>query len=285
MGDRIRDARAVLLSLACAQASMVAVQDGAPAPQPDRAYVSVVDHSGQAVAGLTEQDFVVEVNGGPQLVLDARRTTEPVSVAFVVDVTPADLPYVRAAMRAIVARMTAAQTEIRASWVLPREPPAVFIGVSDPLSELSNVTTPVMNGYHVRPALLEAAKALQKEDSPRHVVFTVDRLARDQPDESYVQQVSAALRGSQSALWSVAIRTSVLDTEGRAERELQRIAKISGGLREVINSPVPLESVATKLTAMILSQYVLTYPSSRSQPREVRIGVKRSGVKVFAPAW
>jgi hypothetical protein len=247
-------------------------------------YVAVSDAEGKPAAGLGARDFVVEIDGHAVPVLEARPATEPLSVAFVVDASLSDVPYVRSTMKSVVSLLRSRDPRTRAAFVLSLKPPVTFVSVNDHGADFGLVTAPVINSYRLMPAILEATKALRQEDSPRRIVFTIDRLARGSDDESYVDQVGAALRKSRSALWGVAMRDA-LGGVSRAERDLWDVTKASGGVREPINDPIALEATASRVAGVILGQYAVSYTPPAAVARETRVGVKRPDVRVFAPGW
>lgn len=262
---------------------LLAVPNAAPAPDKATAYVAVADSAGNPVTGLSAPDFLVQIDGHEQLVLDARPATKPLSVAFVVDLSLDEAPYVRSAMKTIVAAMQKQDPQSRASFVRAAQPPVTLVSVTDHGGDLTRVTSAFVTAFTFLPGILEGSKALRAEETNRRVVFTFDMLARGGDDLTDVGRVEASLRASHTALWGVAF-APVQQGTSVAERKLDDVTAASGGTRERVNQPDAIEGTASRLTSLILSEYVVTYAPPK-EPAGLRFGVRHANMKVWAPFW
>jgi hypothetical protein len=186
-------------------------------------------------------------------------------------------------MKTIVAAMQRQDPHSRASFVRSIQPPVTLVNVGDHGGDLTNVTAALVNSFKFLPAILEGSRALRAEETNRRVVFTFDMLARGADDLTDVGRVEASLRASHTALWGVAVAQAQAGTS-LAERKLDDVTAASGGTRERIDQPDALEGAASRLTSVILSEYVVTY-AAPNRPSDLRFGVRHANMKVWAPAW
>jgi hypothetical protein len=71
-----------------------------------------------------------------------------------------------------------------------------------------------------------------------------------------------------------------------ATRGLTMLTQLSGGLARTIHDSLSLEAAARRMMDVVTSQYVLSIARlPASGPGELRVGVRREGVKVIAPVW
>jgi hypothetical protein len=96
------------------------------------------------------------------------------------------------------------------------------------------------------------------------------------------------LRRSGASLWVLEVQATAGDSFGNANRELvvDRASRLAGGMRDIVASAVGIESSARRMGELITSQYVVTYRPGGGGATSVRkVGVKRSGLKVYAASW
>jgi hypothetical protein len=133
--------------------------------------------------------------------------------------------------------------------------------------------------------LADAAKNLQKKavTSVRRaiVAFTID----ETPDKSYEKNTIPIVRQSGAVVWGISYRNAANNSDAR-EAVLDQISKGSGGGRVVVGSPDKLPSAFTVVADILGNQYVLSYTRPAGPtPESLQVGVKRSGLKLYAPQW
>jgi hypothetical protein len=255
-------------------------------------YVSVVDEGGKAVSGLAQRDFVLEIDGASPLVLDVRPATEPLSLVVIADdIDVASSQQARTALRTIITSVRARSPNSRVGLMVsegattPR-----LLNVTDGAAALDRTVTRFVQSGGAAPLLesiVVATDALAQESTRRRAVLAVTRQVW--ADTSVTpRRIADALQESGAALWAIEIwPTSGRLAVGREEDTVMReVTRLSGGRRERIFDSISLEATAKRMVDALLSQYVVTYAARpASGPGELRVGVRRGGVKVFAPGW
>jgi hypothetical protein len=159
--------------------------------------------------------------------------------------------------------------------------------VQEATAEIENIQGQFVSGYSIAEGTIDASRALRTRPG-RHVVFAITRLDRhwdSQRRPVSPEELFKALRDSNSGFWCVQIKPIVSETTN-SSMVLTDAAWRSGGWRTQINDASSLETAAARLTAILTSQYVVTFAAAQTaKPQGVRVGVRRNGVKVSAAEY
>jgi VWFA-related protein len=254
--------------------------------------VSVTDAANKPVTGLTAADFVVKEGDATRDVTSVDAKGDPLYVEMMSDV---------AYYMTRVAREVRSGVSAFAKELLTVDPGAQvalvevaqdaiqvenFTGQGDKLQKsiAMMVAKPDQQTAYLD-GLADAAKNLQKKAgaSARRaiVAFTID----ETPDKSYEKNTIPIVRQSGAVVWGVAYRNAANNSDAR-EAVLDQIAKGSGGGRFVVGTPQNLPTPFTLVADILGNQYVLSYTRPAGPaPETIQVGIKRSGLKVYAPQW
>ena len=249
-------------------------------------YASVVDDQGNAVTDLRASDFLITLDGRPADIVTVTKSNDPVSLALAINADLNDLPAIKAAVHSIVDALRATAPGTRVGVRLPGSDSMRFAPVEDRVDALEGLSALTGRDYGLLNAIVNAARSLGNESARRRVVLAVDRLDALVPGEFSAEEVAESLRATRSALW--AIEMTNLAASGQTQREiaLLDVSEMSGGGCETVFGVEGLQAAARQITGGLVSRYVITYTAgSTAGQRTLRVGVRRSGVKVFAPSW
>ena len=265
-------------------------------PTEDRSiYASVLDEDGAPVAALTAEDFVVRENGVEREVLDVRRATDPLQIAFLVDTSEAVRPHVndlRAGIRAFLASFQGSQE--LAIYEYGERPVLVADYTRDPARQAAAVGQLFARsgaGAYLLDAIVQASRDLRKREGRRPVIIVITTEGPEFSDR-YHQAVLDEVRKTGATLHSFIFdqpSTPLFDS-GRWEREftLAKGAKETGGHREYLLTSMALGDRLRELSAELRTQYQIVYsrPESLIAPDRVEITVRRPGATArAAQAW
>jgi hypothetical protein len=269
--------------------------DAAPPPATTRVYVVVADPKGQPVRRLEASDFFVRMDGKPVEIVSAGLAAEPASVLLLTDrlgqtadYRPADL---RKALRAFVE--VASDGRIETKFALTTFDQIVTQIVKFPASpaEAGRVIDKQVGSALDAPfvdALSDACTTAARAPTDRRIIFLV--FASYRPDRG-LQRIDATgelCRASGASLWAIEARA----TDGRnypnpaRERIVDDTSRMSGGMREYVQTAAALDSLSRLMGALVASQYVVTFATGPTNAKsQLTIGVKRTDVIVMAPTW
>ena len=265
-----------------------------------RVHVAVADNRNRPVMNLIAADFLVSIDDQPQEVVSVTPATEPLSVVVLTDRLGLETAYgppdVQRGLSSFVKVIRAANRESRFALTTFDGPVVRVSSFSTPAAEfdrtIGRLNTSARDGA-LLDALTDAAKMLTEAPPGRRAIFVLFAGYRSETSTATVELVAEMLRQSGASLWALEAQTTAGDSFGNANRELvvDRASRLSGGMRDIVASAVGVESSARRMGELITSQYVVTYrplDGARARPgaNGVRkVGVKRSGLKVLAPAW
>ena len=258
-----------------------------------RVYVAVADNRNRPVRDLTAADFSISIDDQPQEVVSVAPATEPVSVVVLTDrlgLEPAyGPPDVQRGLASFVRVIRAATPQSKFALTTFDGPVVRVSSFATPAADfdrtIGRLNTVAPDGA-LLDALTDACKTLAEAPTGRRVIFVLFAGYRAETSIATVELVAQMLRQSGASLWVLEAQTTAGDSFGNANRELvvDRASGLTGGMRDVVASAVGIESSARRMGELVASQYVVTYrPGGRNGVRKV--GVKRSGLKVYAPAW
>jgi VWFA-related protein len=270
-------------------------------------YVTVVADKGAAVPNLTPVDFEVKEDGKTRDVLKAEPSTEPLSVALLLDDKGSDINEIRSALAAFVLRMQG-RAAVSLVSVVPTVT-TVFDYTSSPPAMLAGIQRLVWRagppGGLILSAVGEAADGLRRHEGERKAIVVITFEGEEFRSHTPAATVLAALERSGAALHVVAVGTPILrkmnravvesgDAQGddwtidHANREavLGEGPKQSGGRRQELAVATGLTKALEAVADDLLNQYTLVYAGAADTKasRKLSVSVKRRGVTVRAPA-
>jgi hypothetical protein len=265
------------------------------APATTRVYAVVADPKGQPVLGLPASAFFVELNGKPVEVASATPATEPASILLLTDrlgqtadYRPADL---RKALRSFVD--VSSDDRIEARFALTTFDQIVTAVAKFPSSraEAVRVIDRLVGSALDAPfvdALSEACTTASASPTDRRIIFVMYASYRPDRGLSRIDATAESCRGSGASLWAVEARA----TDGRnysnpaRERIVDDVSRMSGGMREYVNTAAALDSLSRLMGTLVASQYAITFATGPTNiDSKLTVGVKRTGVFVMAPTW
>jgi VWFA-related protein len=267
-----------------------------------RVHVAVADSRNRPVTNLTAADFAVSIDDQLQEIVSVAPATEPLSVVVLTDRLGLDQAYgppdVHRGLAAFVKAIRTANADSKFALTTFDGPVVRVSSFATPAAEfdrtIGRLSTVATDGA-LLDGLTDACKALAEAPSGRRVIFVLFAAYRAETSTATVETVAAMLRRSGASLWALEVESTAGATSfGDANRELvvDRGSGLTGGMRDSVASAVGVESSARRMGELIASQYVITYrplDSARGGPgggNGVRkVGVKRTGLKVYAPSW
>lgn len=256
-------------------------------------FVSVSDAAGRPITDLTAKDFAVRVDGLDRQVVSVQGVTQPLALALLFDTTTTEIPDLRGTVEALTSDLAKSGTPVRIGVTLPQTPAVKFRDVkAGPAELLREVTQLFGMSFDVLPGIVEASRSLSLEQTTRRAmlaVVSVDlasvRAASTETPKSLDRMVNA-LRDTGTMFWGIQLVSST-GSRGTTMLELfmNQVPPVTGGSTERISTRNAIEPIALRFARLMQSQYALSYAEDSRTVRQLRVGVKRSGVKVYAPGW
>jgi len=252
-------------------------------------FVSVLDQAGAPVLTLGVPDFIVREDGRVREVLRARRATDVIDIALLVDTSQAlgsQVNDVRKALEAFIARM---RPQAQISIVSLGDRPTIYADYTNSQELLTKGVGrifPIQGaGAYTLDAVSEVLKGLETRKPERSAVVVVWAGGREFGNGGY-EPLIEGLRARGTALHVISIGArapvDVQTTEGR-NRELlfDRGTTETGGRRDNILTSMAMESALEQLAAELLGQYRITFarPDALIPPEKTEVAVRPAGLK------
>jgi VWFA-related protein len=248
-------------------------------------YVSVTAHDGEPVTDLSARDFVVREDGVAREVLAARESTDPVTLALVVDNSTAAtsvVPDVRRGLKAFVERL-GGRNPIAVTTIADR--PTILQDYTLVVPQLVRAVGRIFpvpgSGAYLLQSLTEVSNGFAKRDFARGVILVIatEGTEYSDPDEA---SVLSRLRQSGAALHAFVftgeggpdMRSS--ETRSRAI-VLDAGPRQTGGRRVDLLSSMSIDGALQKLAGQLAHEYLVTYsrPDALIPPEKIEVAVNR----------
>jgi hypothetical protein len=257
-----------------------------------RIYVTVMGANDAPVPRLTAADFKVYENKEEKNVTSADLATDPLSVEIITDrlggrpeFTPVQM---RAALMALVHTIQSVSPD---SQISLRTFDSESIQQVKPTTSTDLLDRSIKklfsnNGASVLlEAISDAARALQKAPNSHRAIIGL--VAGYKPDTSGVFSRSTAdvLRQSKASFWVLEAAAAAVSNPNR-DVMLTQGTEESGGWHTAVSTGTALETAATRLAVLLVSQYGVTYAAPGiGANRRIDVTVRGDGLHVLAAHW
>ena len=269
-------------------ALLVAVPSAAQTVERDM-FVTVLDRAEKPVLTLGVPDFVVREDGRVREVLRARRATDVIDIALLIDNSQAlgsQVNDVRAGLEAFIAKM---RPQAQISLVALGDRPTIYADYTNSQEQLAagvGRVFPIQGaGAYTLDAVGEVLKGLEKRQAERSAVVVLWVGGLEFSTSGYEPLVrDLAARGTTLHVVVVGSRTPVdmRTTEGR-NRELlfDRGTTDTGGRRENVLTSMAVKDAMERLADELLGQYRITFarPDVLIPPEKTEVAVRPPGLK------
>ncbi len=253
-------------------------------------FVSVLDDRSVPVTTLGTGDFIVREDGVAREVLRSSRATEPVDIALLVDNS--------AAAQEAAQRIRDAARPFAAS-LQPAHALAV-VGLADRPTVLDDYSTNTTStnraidrifpqsgsGMRLLDAIVEVSRGLKTREGARRAIVAV---VTEGPEFSnlHYTQVLDALKDGGAAFYPILIGSGTPGVDEPARNRalvLDEGARASGGFRQIVLSPMGVDSALGNVAAAITNQYTVVYarPESLIPPKKISVAVRPPGLTAYA---
>jgi von Willebrand factor type A domain len=232
------------------------------------AVVTVFAEKGTPIRDLTAKDFVVKEGGKKLDVVEARLSTDPLSVALLLDTAqpPRGMAAPTRELRTAPAAFAKVVLETNpdakiALWQFANSP-TLEVDFTSKADDLSGVLARLYSRPEAGSALVEAleaaAKPLASRPGSRRALVSVDFNSPEASPESVLQRTADAIAYSGASLWVVSVRGNTMPSSIR-EQLVQTMTKSTGGRLILTIEPSGLEDALVKVAASLTSQYLVTF--------------------------
>lgn len=277
---------ALALAAACALSATLLAQ-----ARPTDVYVSVVDGKGDAVAGLTAEDFRVREDGVAREVLKAGAATEPLSVALVVDDSEAAAPALQMIREAIDAFIKALDGKAEIALVTFGDRPTIVVDYTTDQKKLLDGAKRVFPrtgaGGNLLDTIVEISKGMQQRKLKRPVIAVLMMDGSVEFSNRYYENVLQELDKSGATLHVEALgspNTTMTDEIRNRNQVVALGTERTGGRRDQVLALTGAMPKMKQLAAELLSQYVVTYsrPDTLIPPEKIEATVTKPGLTARA---
>lgn len=237
-------------------------------PEEHAALVTVLAEKGTPVLDLTAKDFVVKEAGKKLDVVDARLSTDPLSVALLLDTAQpprgmaAPTRELRQAPAAFAKVVLDTNPDAKIALWQYANSPTLAVDFTSKAGDLSGTLAQLYSSPQAGSGLLEAleagAKQLADRPGSRRALVSVDFNSPEASPESVLQRTADAITNSGASLWVVSVRGNVMSSSIR-EQLVQTMTKSTGGRLILTIEPSGLQDALVKVAASVTSQYLVTF--------------------------
>jgi VWFA-related protein len=276
------------LIVVCAAAATITLPAQTGRTQERDLFVSVLDPAGNPVANLAAADFVVREDRLVREVLRARRATDPIDLAILVDNSQAstnDIQDLRRALEVFV-RKVAEIGNVAVTTVADR--PTLVQDYTRDVQALQKAVGRIFpvggSGATMLEALSETFKGLKTRETERAAVLAIWLGGPEFSGLAHLR-VLEHLKDEGAALHVVTVGSGVppdTATEEGRQREIvfDQGTRDTGGRRKNILSSMGLGDALDQFAAELASQYRITYarPDSLIPADKVDVAVRTAGL-------
>jgi hypothetical protein len=273
-----------------ALAALLVVMPAAAQPVEREMFVSVLNQSDTPVLTLGVSDFIVREDGRVREVLRARRATDMIDIAILVDTSQAldgQVADVRKGIEAFIGQM---RERAHISIVGTGDRPTIYADYSNSPELLAKAVGRIFpivgSGAYTLEAITETLKGLATRKPERSAIVVVWAGGREFSSQSDTT-ILEALAAQGTALHVLAIGGGVppdsATVEGRNRESLfDRGTTQTGGRRRNILTSMAMTDALDRLAAELLGQYRITYarPDSLIPPAKIEVSVRPAGLIV-----
>lgn len=260
----------------------------------EHVFATVVDDKGRPVPGLDVSDFVVQIDGVAQEIIRVEPATTPLSIVLLTDrlglnpnYTPFDL---RQALGDFVKIVRTGSPESKFALTTFDGPVVQLTKFTSAPAELDRTlgrlssmvpTAAIVDGLN------EATKQLAAAPTERRAVLVLVSSYRLDQSNLRTDLAGEQLRMSKGSLWAVEVRADRGNFANQAREEtLDAGSRLSGGTRDIVSSRSGVINSCKRFAEFLVAQYDVTYaPALGSGRSRLTVGVKGSGLRVYAPSW
>lgn len=255
-------------------------------------YASVVDQSGQPVAGLTAADFVVRESGMAREVLRAGPAADSLRIAVLVDTSQemrADLIDVRQSLRAFVNEI---DRRHEVAFIGFGGPPTVLVDYTRDLKRLESGINRLLarpgTGSYLLSAIIETSRGMRKRRDLRRVMVIITTQGPEFSELGY-QTIIEHVRDSGAPMHAYVLRREGVSPTDPAAQEVELTlavgTNITGGRREDLLSAMAMTAQLQALATELNNQYQVVYarPKMLIPPKTLQVGTRKPDVVVRAP--
>jgi len=251
-------------------------------------FVSVLNQADEPVLTLGVPDFIVRDDGRVREVLRARRATDIIDIALLVDNSQAlgsQVNDVRKGLEAFIARM---RPQAQISIIGLGDRPTIYADFTNSEEQLARGVGRIFPiagaGAYTLDAVSEVVKGFEKRKPARSAVVVVWVGGREFGNEHY-ETLIEGLAAHGTALHVVAISDQLppdAETPEGRNRELlfDRGTTATGGRRANILTSMSMTSALERLAAELLGQYRITFarPDALVPPDKTEVAVRPAGL-------
>lgn len=252
--------------------------------------VTVIPGDSGPLTTLKASDFVVREGDTVREVVLAEPSPFPLAVALLIDMTQPQLlettqvaRELRKGAATFVSTLRASQSNAKIALIevgAGAQTTAGFDAAPEVLDAAVQRLLPAHPGDAiVLESIGKAAASLQSMQTPRRAIVVVDFNSSESASEDTFKRMTVPLQQSGATVWSVSVR---LPRSNRSRREdaLNRIAEVSGGLRQVANAASGLDAMLKKVAESLASQYIVNFTRPGDAPMKPLHMATRQGLKV-----
>ena len=255
-------------------------------------FVSVLSKADEPVLTLGPADFIVREDGRIREVLRARRATDPIDIALLIDTSQALGRQVADTRKAIETFIDAMAGHAQISLIGVGDRPTILTAYTDDAAKLKkgvgNIFPVSGSGATVLEGIEDSLKGMAKRKPERAAIVVLWAGGVEFSNTSYAALL-ARIEESGAALHVITVGNTVppdaTTQEGRSrEIVFDSGTRQSGGRRHNVLSSMGLSDAMTKLAGELLGQYRITYvrPEMLIPPKTVEVTVRQPDVTVRA---
>jgi hypothetical protein len=255
-------------------------------------FVSVLNKADEPILTLGAPDFIVREDGRVREVLRARRATDSIDLALLIDTSQALGRQVADTRKAVEQFLAAMAGHAQVTLVGLGDRPTILTAPTDDPEKLKKAVGGIFPiegaGALVLEGIQDTLKGFAKRRPERAAIVVLYEGGREFSSDSHAT-VLARIAESGAALHVITVGTTVppdaMTQEGRSrEIVFDTGTRQSGGRRQNVLASMSLSDTLTRLANELLGQYRITYarPDTLIPPKTTEVSVRQADVTVRA---